>query len=91
MPAKGVYAVKVLVNNTKYGGMLNIGDNPTVPGKDFSIEVNIFDFNEDIYGEIVEIQLIDRMRNELKFENLDILVQNLQADRLHALSILQSL
>lgn len=91
VPAKGVYAVKVLINNTQYGGMLNIGDNPTVPGKNFSIEVNIFDFDANIYGEIVEIQLIDRMRDELKFENLDVLVQNLHADRLHALSILQSL
>ena len=91
VPAKGVYAVKVLVNNSEYGGMLNIGDNPTVAGKTFSIEVNIFDFNEDIYGKIVEIQLIDWMRNELKFENLDVLVQNLHADKLHALSILQSL
>ncbi|MDI1234832.1 MAG: bifunctional riboflavin kinase/FAD synthetase [bacterium] len=91
VPAKGVYAVKVLINRQKYIGMLNIGDNPTVPEKKFSIEVNIFDFNAEIYGEIVEIQLIERMRDELKFENLDVLVQNLHADKLNALSILQSL
>lgn len=91
VPAKGVYAVKVFINNSQYGGMLNIGENPTIEGKTFSIEVNIFDFNADIYGEIVEIQLIDRMRDELKFENIDVLVQNLHVDRLNALSILQSL
>ncbi|MES2617557.1 MAG: bifunctional riboflavin kinase/FAD synthetase [Bacteroidota bacterium] len=90
IPGIGVYAVQCSVNGTNYGGMMNIGNNPTIAGKGFSIEVNLFDFTSDIYGQVVEVHLIDRMRDEKKFDNLDILVQNLHLDRLNALSILKS-
>jgi riboflavin kinase/FMN adenylyltransferase len=91
IPGKGVYAVRCFVNSTLYNGMMSIGDNPTISGKGFSIEVNLFDFNRDIYGETIEVQVIDKMRDEQKFENLDILVQNLQLDKVNAISILQSI
>lgn len=91
IPANGVYAVKCLVKGKPYGGMMNIGDNPTVIGKSFSIEVNIFDFDEDIYDEIVEIQVLDRLRDEKKFENLDELALNLQLDKENALNKIQNL
>src|SRR5690606_503001 len=58
VPANGVYAVKALVNGIWYGGMMNIGDNPTIKDKLFSIEVNIFDFNEDIYGQNVTVSMV---------------------------------
>ncbi len=91
IPQKGVYAVKGVVNNEIFGGMMNIGENPTILGKGFSIEVNFFDFNADIYGQVIDIQIVDRLRDELKFDNLDSLVQKLHADKIHALSILQSI
>jgi len=86
IPATGVYAVQVQHDNRWYGGMLNIGYNPTVTdeGK-LHIEVNIFDFNKEIYGDTLKIAFIARLRDELKFSSLDELVQALQDDKTAAL------
>lgn len=91
IPAKGVYAVRCSVGGELFDGMMNIGDNPTIPGKGYSIEVNIFNFSTDIYGQVVEIQMIDKMRDEMHFENIEVLVQNLHLDKLNAISILKYL
>lgn len=80
IPAIGVYAVKCQVDGRTYGGMMNIGNNPTVPGKTFSIEAHIFDFSADIYGQLVEISMIARLRDEKKFENIEELSLNLRLD-----------
>ena len=88
IPADGVYAVKVEHKGKSFGGMLNIGNNPTIVGKGRSIEVNIFDFNEDIYNEDATIYFIKRLRDELKFKDLDELKNALAADKLNALKIL---
>jgi riboflavin kinase / FMN adenylyltransferase len=85
IPANGVYAVKCVVWKKEFGGMMSIGNNPTVKGKNFSIEVNIFDFNDTIYGEAIEIKLIAWLREEKKFENLEELSLNLQLDKKNAL------
>jgi riboflavin kinase / FMN adenylyltransferase len=89
IPAIGVYAVKVLVGNNLYKGMLNIGYNPTVTDEKIkTIEVNILDFNRDIYGEAIKIFFIERIRDELKFLGLAALKEQLALDREHALKIL---
>lgn len=88
IPADGVYAVKVEHNGKSFGGMLNIGNNPTIVGKGRSIEVNIFDFTEDIYGDDATIYFIKRLRDELKFNGLDELKNALATDKLNALKIL---
>lgn len=88
IPANGVYAVKVRVLGLFYKGMMSIGENPTVENKTFSIEVNIFDFNSDIYGKEITIFPIKKIRDEKKFKNLDELVQNLQLDKTYADKIL---
>ncbi|MES2590283.1 MAG: bifunctional riboflavin kinase/FAD synthetase [Bacteroidota bacterium] len=80
IPADGIYAVQVQHKNSRYAGMLSIGNNPTVEGKGHSIEVNIFDFNKDIYNEIITIYFIERLRDELKFNNLDELKVQLAKD-----------
>jgi riboflavin kinase/FMN adenylyltransferase len=85
IPANGVYAVQCKVDGQIYGGMMNIGNNPTVPGKDFSIEVNIFDFSADIYGKVVEIFVIARIRDEKKFGNIEELALVLHLDKKNAL------
>ncbi len=91
IPANGIYAVKCRVWKTYYGGMMSIGNNPTVEGKNFSIEVNIFDFDRDIYDEEVEIFFVSWLRNEKKFENLEELSVNLQLDKKNALNKIGSL
>ncbi|MDQ3047460.1 MAG: bifunctional riboflavin kinase/FAD synthetase [Bacteroidota bacterium] len=88
VPADGVYAVKVRVNNELFGGMLNIGDNPTVKDKGRSIEVNIFDFNQDIYGADATIYFIERLRDEVKFDGMESLTQQLAKDKENSLRIL---
>ena len=87
IPADGVYAVNVKHNNKMYGGMLNIGNNPTVEGKGRSVEVNIFDFANDIYGDEITVYFIERMRDEEKFANLEELKKQLAKDKASALRI----
>lgn len=88
IPADGVYAVKVKCQEQVYGGMLNIGNNPTVPGKGRSIEVNIFDFDKEIYGEHATIFFKERLRDELTFAGLDELKEQLVKDKENSLRVL---
>ncbi|MFN4083260.1 MAG: bifunctional riboflavin kinase/FAD synthetase [Bacteroidia bacterium] len=89
IPADGVYAVWVKHNNQKFGGMLNIGNNPTIPNKGRSIEVNIFNFNQNIYNQNITVQFVDKLRNETKFKSLDDLKTQLAIDKLQAQQVLQ--
>lgn len=87
IPADGIYAVKLKHNGKIYGGMLSIGNNPTVERKGRSIEVNIFDFNQTIYGETVTIYFIERLRDEQKFNSLEDLKIQLAKDEADSLKI----
>lgn len=80
IPADGVYAVKVCNKYTKFDGMLNIGQKPTIGGENKTIEVNIFDFNQDIYNTEITIEFVDHVRNEIKFDSLDSLKLQLAED-----------
>jgi riboflavin kinase/FMN adenylyltransferase len=90
IPSDGVYAVKVIVNSNTFGGMLNIGNNPTVEGKVRSIEVNIFDFSEDIYNQSISIIFVNKLREEEKFNGLDALKTQLEKDKLLAIEVIQN-
>lgn len=81
IPANGVYAVYVYINGNKFRGMLNIGTRPTVNGEMKRVEVNIFDFQNDIYGQTVNMELVDRIRDEKKFDNIEELKQRLSIDK----------
>ncbi|WP_088069534.1 bifunctional riboflavin kinase/FAD synthetase [Gottfriedia luciferensis] len=83
LPSLGVYAVKCIVNGEMYEGMCNIGYKPTFyhEFQKQTIEVNIFDFNEDIYGKEVEIFWYARIRDEKKFNGINELIDQLQKDR----------
>ena len=89
IPADGVYAVHVLVGNERFGGMLNIGYRPTVDGKKRTTEVNIFDFERDLYGQQLKIEFEARLRNEQKFNGLDALKEQLAQDKINALAALK--
>lgn len=88
IPQDGVYAVWVWYNKARFGGMLNIGNNPTVADKGRSIEVNIFDFEKEIYTEMLKIEFVSKLRNEEKFNGLDALKAQLHLDKQNALAIL---
>ncbi len=81
IPKIGVYAVWVHYNNQQWKGMLSIGVRPTINNLNvLSCEVNILDFDQDIYGQKIELELLAYIRNELKFDNLDALISKIQDD-----------
>lgn len=88
IPAMGVYAVEADVKGKTYGGMLNIGIRPTIDLSSVTIEVNIFDFDEDIYMEKIAVRFVDRIREEKKFGSLQELKDQLARDRETALALL---
>jgi len=69
---------------------MNIGTNPTVNGKEQSIEVHLFDFNADIYGEKLKVELLYRLRDEHHFESVDDLKSQLFKDKIMALDYLKT-
>jgi len=86
----GVYAITALVGDKNIYGMLNIGVRPTLDdGEHKTNVVKLFDFNEDIYGEKIKLDLIERVREEKKFENLNQLVEQLHKDKLQVQKILE--
>ena len=91
LPAIGVYAVKVIIEQEIFNGMLNIGIRPTVSNDgQVSCEVYIFDFNRDLYGKTITINFIDRIRGERKFNDIEELRVQLQKDREKILKLLES-
>ena len=79
-PKNGVYDTIVKYNNKSYASITNIGINPTFADVGFSIETHIIDFKEDIYGEYIEVEFIDFIRPEKKFETVKDLVRKVKAD-----------
>ncbi len=89
IPKTGVYAVFCYINNIAYKGMLNIGYRPTVEGTNKKIEVHIFNFETEIYGEELEIVFKKFLRKEKKFDSLDELKIQLNEDKNLALKHLK--
>lgn len=92
LPKIGVYAVTIEVDGKNYGGMASIGYNVTFGQRNYyTIEVNIFDFNQEIYGEDVVVRWLEYMRDEIKFDQVSTLVEQLDADARQARQILAQL
>jgi len=84
-PSFGVYAVQVsLDRGRRYDGVMNYGSRPTVQGTENLFEAHIFDFDEDIYGQKIRVELKKKIRDEKKFESLDALVEQIGQDVLAA-------
>jgi riboflavin kinase/FMN adenylyltransferase len=90
IPMDGIYAVTLLHENTTHQGMLYIGNRPTINGTKQNIEVNIFDFNKNIYGESLTIFIHKIIRGDQKFSDLEALKNQLRLDEEAALSILKN-
>lgn len=80
IPKNGIYATKVYVEDKVYFGATNVGYNPTVNGKSLSIETNILEFDEDIYGKNIKVEFLERIRDEKKFSSLEELKNQLGKD-----------
>jgi riboflavin kinase/FMN adenylyltransferase len=89
IPAYGVYAVLVKCRGLMYEGMSNIGIRPTLAEHKLTIEVNIFDFDEDIYGEKITICFLKHTREEKKFRDLELLRRRLIIDKEKVKKILE--
>lgn len=89
IPGDGAYAVEVMYKSHMYQGMLNIGFRPTVDGKKKVIEVHLFDFDQTIYEEELRVFFVEKLRDELKFENTLALKRQLVKDREMALNLLR--
>ena len=91
LPAIGVYAVKVIIGQEIFNGMLNIGIQPTVSNDgQVSCEVYIFDFSQNLYGKTITINFINRIRGERKFNDIEELRAQLQKDQEKILKLLKS-
>jgi len=92
IPADGVYAVIAVLEGVEYKGMMNIGIRPTVnenaDSSNKKLEINIFDFDQDIYGQIVKVNTISRIRDEVKFESVESLAAQLADDKEAAKALL---
>ena len=85
IPKTGVYIIKTIIDDVLYTGMMNIGFNPTVKGKCQTIEAHLFDFNKDLYGRKVTIELLFFLREEQKFNSIEDLIIQLNLDKVNAL------
>lgn len=89
IPKQGVYIVKALIDDTIQYGMMNIGNNPTVNGQSQTIETHFFNFNNSLYDKNISIQLLERLRDEQKFDGLKQLTTQLDQDKTQALQYIQ--
>jgi len=90
IPGQGVYATLVTIAGMVYKGMTNIGYRPTIDADHLTIEVNIFDFNSDIYNREITLSFIERIRSEKRFGSLGELQIQLASDKIVAAKILES-
>ena len=90
MISQGVYLVKVLLSEKVYFGVCNVGQRPTIGGTKVVTEVNIFDFEEDIYGKSICLVFLARLRKEKKFRSLEALAKQIKTDKEKAISLLST-
>lgn len=90
IPGNGIYAVYVQTEGSKerQKGMMSIGFRPTMDGKNRVIEVNIFDFDKEIYGQKLKVFVKKYLREEIKFDNLEDLVKKIDQDKIESLKVL---
>jgi len=88
LPKNGVYLVKSTLDGQEVFGMMNIGEKPTFKSKRISIEVHFFDWTQDLYGKHISVEVLERVRDEQKFDSADKLQLQLKADEAHCRSII---
>ncbi len=90
IPHDGIFAVKVQVAEGEYNGMAYIGNRPTINGMRHSIEVNLFDFDQDVYKKSIRMAFIHFVRHDVKFPNLDELITQIGKDKEDVMRLLGS-
>ena len=90
IPKTGVYVIKSIIDGTAFSGMMNIGFRPTVSGKHQTIEAHFFNFDKDLYGAKVTVELLYFLREEKKFDSVEELIVQLNTDKENAISYLKN-
>ena len=90
-PLNGVFAVRIKTKQGVFNGVANIGARPTVNGVRQQLEVNIFNFNEDLYGQCIEVITIKQLRHVMKFDSLDALTAQIKLDSEQAKHVLENI
>ena len=90
IPKTGVYIVDTRINDAHFFGIMNIGKRTTINGKKKTIEVHLLDFDKNLYGEKIQVNLIKRLRDEQKFDSLDHLFAQIKKDEAIARSLLKN-
>jgi riboflavin kinase/FMN adenylyltransferase len=92
LPGNGVYAIQAETGGRQYDGMLNIGRRPTIQPASFgtSIEVHLFDFSDNIYGKPITVYFRERLRDEMSFEGMDLLQDQLVQDQEQTRALLKN-
>lgn len=88
IPKDGVYLVETIIEDKLFNGMMNIGHRPTIGTNTKSIEVHLFNFNEDIYGKVISIKMISKIRDEKKFSSIEALKEQLVKDENYCLKLI---
>ncbi len=89
IPETGVYIVKSIFDNKEVFGMMNVGFRPTIDGKHQTIEVHFFDFNQDLYGREITVEILYFLRDEQKFNSIELLITQLKKDKENTLNYLK--
>lgn len=76
----GVYHSRITIGGRGYKGVSNVGKNPTVNGDRRKLETHILDFDQDIYGQLIEVELLEKIRSEKRFGSVDELRQQIEKD-----------
>ena len=88
IPKDGVYLVETIIEDKLFNGMMNIGHRPTIGTNVKSIEVHLFNFNGDIYGKVISIKMISKIRDEKKFSSIEALKEQLVKDENYCLKLI---
>ena len=88
LPKNGVYLIQSVINHNKYFGMMNIGIKPTIKESSKTIEVNFFDFEGDLYHKNIEVNIKKFIRDEIKFDSLELLKSQIMKDKINCNSII---
>jgi riboflavin kinase/FMN adenylyltransferase len=91
LPQDGVYTAWVNFKEHVYPAMLNIGFKPSVKATKHTIEVHILNFNQLIYGEYLEVELVKKIRDEKHFQSLSLLKNQLEEDRIATINIIKEM
>jgi len=86
-PQTGIYAVKIFINHQTYLGMLYVGTRPSLNLTQLTVEVHLFDMDADLYHQQITVEVVKKIREEIKFETVKALIAQLEKDKMQVLQV----